>query len=118
MLRNVLFQVHWFVGITVGVILAVVGATGAMLSFEPEILHALNRDVRVATGAGKPMLTPPELLARLHEAEPGRRVSSLAVWSDPDACATSHVCRRRAIGSLPRRTAHDRRRAVRHPEVK
>ena len=83
MLRNVLFQVHWFVGITAGVILAVVGATGAVLSFEPEILHALNRDARVATGAGKPILTPPELLARLNEAGPARRVSSLAVWSDP-----------------------------------
>ena len=83
MLRNALFQVHWFVGITVGVILAVVGATGAILSFEPEILHALNRDVRVAAGVVQRPLAVPELLVRLHEAEPERRVSSLAVWSDP-----------------------------------
>ena len=83
MLRNALFQVHWFVGITAGVVLAVVGATGAILSFEPEILHALNRDVRVAGVGAQPPLAPPGLLAALQEAEPDRRLNSLAVWRDP-----------------------------------
>lgn len=83
MLRNVLFQVHWFVGVTAGVVLAVVGASGALLSFEPEILHALNRDVRVTHIGPQPPLDPPELIARVQAAQPGRRASSLAVWSDP-----------------------------------
>ena len=70
MLRNALFQVHWFVGITVGIVIALVGATGAILSFEPEILHALNRDVRTVAEASGELLSPAELLARLQAADP------------------------------------------------
>ena len=87
MLRNALFQVHWFVGITVGIVIALVGATGAILSFEPEILHALNRDVRTVAEASGELLPPPELLARLQAADPTRRVASLTVWSDTSRAA-------------------------------
>nr|WP_194719571.1 sulfite reductase flavoprotein subunit alpha [Pseudomonas typographi] len=40
--KKILFQLHWFFGITAGLILAVMGLTGAAYSFEDEILHALN----------------------------------------------------------------------------
>ena len=42
MLKKVLFQVHWFLGITAGTVLAVMGLSGALLSFEDEILRAAN----------------------------------------------------------------------------
>ena len=45
MLKKVLFQVHWFFGITAGLVLALMGITGALYSFEEEILDALNSDV-------------------------------------------------------------------------
>ena len=38
--RNAVFQVHWLLGITAGVVLALVGFTGGMLSFEDELLKA------------------------------------------------------------------------------
>ena len=44
--RKVLFQLHWIVGITVGIVLALVGATGAVLSFEQQIVASLARDGR------------------------------------------------------------------------
>jgi len=87
LLRNALFQVHWFVGITVGIVIALVGVTGAILSFEPEILHALNRDVRSVAMASAELLPPSELLARLQTDDPARRVASLAVWSDTSRAA-------------------------------
>ena len=34
--RALLFQVHWFLGITAGLVLAVMGVTGATMSFEAE----------------------------------------------------------------------------------
>ncbi len=34
MTRRILFQIHWFLGITAGFVLAVMGVTGALLSFE------------------------------------------------------------------------------------
>jgi sulfite reductase (NADPH) flavoprotein alpha-component len=41
-LKKVLFQVHWFFGITAGLVLALMGITGALYSFEDEIVDALN----------------------------------------------------------------------------
>jgi sulfite reductase (NADPH) flavoprotein alpha-component len=81
-LRYWLFQAHWLVGITAGVILAFVGATGAVLSFETEIVAWLNRDARtVAPGASQ--LPMPELVERIALEEPQRRVASVTVFADP-----------------------------------
>lgn len=45
MSKNALFQDHWFVGVTAGVVLAIVGITGALLSFEGDLQAWFNRDV-------------------------------------------------------------------------
>ena len=37
-LRQAWFQVHWFIGITAGTVLVVIGLTGALLAFHEEIL--------------------------------------------------------------------------------
>nr|WP_312392245.1 sulfite reductase flavoprotein subunit alpha [Stenotrophomonas geniculata] len=42
MFKNVLFQLHWLLGITAGAVLAVTGLSGAVLSFEDELLRAAN----------------------------------------------------------------------------
>ncbi|WP_313465806.1 PepSY-associated TM helix domain-containing protein, partial [Stenotrophomonas sp.] len=42
MFKNVLFQLHWLLGITAGTILAIMGLSGATLSFEDELLRAAN----------------------------------------------------------------------------
>lgn len=42
MFKTVLFQLHWFLGISAGTVLALMGLTGATLSFEDELLRALN----------------------------------------------------------------------------
>lgn len=86
-MRNVLFQLHWLLGITAGVVLAIVGVTGAVLSFEHPILDLLNADVKkVAVRPGGP-LAPPELLERIRSAHPDRRILSLVVSDEPDESA-------------------------------
>jgi sulfite reductase (NADPH) flavoprotein alpha-component len=78
-LRNALFQIHWFVGITAGIVLALMGVTGALLSFHHPIEDWLNRSVRtVAAQAHKP-LSPAELLTRIQLQFPERRILSLQV---------------------------------------
>jgi sulfite reductase (NADPH) flavoprotein alpha-component len=42
--KTIWFKIHWFLGITAGIILLVVGFSGAMLSFEKEILKAINQE--------------------------------------------------------------------------
>jgi len=84
LLRKLLSQFHWLVGISAGVILALVGITGALLSFEGAIVDWLNRDSRqVEAPAGQKRLSPPELLARIVAAQPDKRVTALAVFDDP-----------------------------------
>ena len=79
MARNVLFQIHWFLGITAGLVLAVMGVTGATLSFEPEILAALNRDRPVAATAVR--LTGPALIAQVVRQRPAAEIGRLIVPS-------------------------------------
>lgn len=76
MTRNMLFQIHWFLGITAGLMLAVMGVTGASISFEPEILAALNPDRPVAGGA---RLSGPELIDRFARQKPQATITRLTV---------------------------------------
>lgn len=83
-MRNLWFQLHWLLGISAGLVLAVMGVTGAALSFENELLRALNPTATaVAPRGGEPMLTPPQLLERLAQSQPDRIVGALSVSNVP-----------------------------------
>lgn len=87
MFRVALFQLHWFLGITAGVVLAVMGVTGAIISFEDELLVALNPGV-ASVGPGRgPLLAPPDLAARVLAQHPGARVSRIVANSNPGMAA-------------------------------
>lgn len=87
MLRKILFQTHWFLGITAGLVLALVGVTGAMLSFEDPILKAINPGVMTVEPAGREPLAPAALLARVAVAAPDKQVASLTLSADPGDAA-------------------------------
>jgi sulfite reductase (NADPH) flavoprotein alpha-component len=81
--RKVLFQLHWIFGITVGIVLAIVGATGALLSFEQQIIASLARDGRHVEANGRVLLAPAELLARVTASEPDKRITGLNIVHEP-----------------------------------
>src|SRR5262249_21801935 len=83
-LRQVLFQAHWLLGITAGVVLSVVGVTGASLSFGADLMRRLNRDVMEVTPQPQ-ALALTELVSRAQEAIPDRRISAIGVSSDRHA---------------------------------
>ena len=85
-MRNVWFQLHWLIGITAGTVLIVVGLTGAILSFEPEISRAINPDVMGVTPQGAP-LAPETLLERVRGVAADKRIASLTLASAPDDAA-------------------------------
>lgn len=87
MTRSVLFQVHWFLGITAGLVLAAMGVTGGLMSFEPELLAALNPGVVTVAPAATPPLSPPALLARFGEQRPAATITRLIVERDPSRAA-------------------------------
>ncbi|MCF5139585.1 flavodoxin [Pseudomonas sp. PA-6-1D] len=81
MLKKTLFQLHWFFGITAGLVLALMGMTGAAVSFQDEILRALNPTVLKVEKREAGVLPPAELVRKL-EATEGKTVSMLWVESD------------------------------------
>ncbi len=87
MLKKIWFQVHWLLGITAGIVLAVVGVTGATLSFEHEIKRWINPGVMTVTPQAGGPLSPADLLARVQTAVPGARIASLTLSADPENAA-------------------------------
>ena len=81
MLKKTLFQLHWFFGITAGLVLALMGITGAAVSFQDETLRALNPTVLKVEKREAGVLPPAELVRKLEVTE-GKTVSMLWVESD------------------------------------
>jgi len=76
--KKILFQLHWLLGISAGLVLSIMGITGALYAFEGEILGLINpTTLRVQMQEAGPM-RPAELVTRL-EAATGGKVSSLRI---------------------------------------
>ncbi|QEY61351.1 flavodoxin [Metapseudomonas lalkuanensis] len=86
MLKKTLFQLHWLFGISAGLVLALMGITGAAYSFQEEILRLLNAEtLRVEVREGG-VLPPAELVSKIEAAE-GKKVSGLWVETNNDHAA-------------------------------
>ncbi|MBG4763893.1 PepSY domain-containing protein [Pseudomonas aeruginosa] len=83
-MKKVWFQLHWFFGISAGLVLALMGVTGATLSFQDELMRALNPDVLVVQKRPEGVLPLDELVRRIEGAEPGRKVAFVWVEMDSD----------------------------------
>ncbi|MBA1194671.1 flavodoxin [Pseudomonas entomophila] len=79
MFKKTVFQLHWLFGITAGLVLALMGATGALWSFQDELLRLFNPDMRLVEPHASERLAPAELIRRVETAEQDR-VSML--WVD------------------------------------
>lgn len=94
--RRVFFQIHWFLGITAGFVLALMGVTGAAMAFEDEIMAALSPGVVLlgssdgsgSTGAvSPPRLSPDALAAAASAQRGGKRVQEVTLQRDPTRAA-------------------------------
>ncbi|WDS37020.1 sulfite reductase flavoprotein subunit alpha [Pseudoxanthomonas sp.] len=68
MIKNILFQLHWFLGITAGTVLALMGITGATLSFEDELVRwttPATDTIAAQQRAGLAPLTMEQLVVKL-----------------------------------------------------
>ena len=83
MLKKTLFQLHWLLGISAGLVLALMGITGAAYSFQDELLRALNSQVLQVDVQAGGVLSPDVLVPRL-EAASQRRVVRLNVQADAE----------------------------------
>src|SRR5688500_8708170 len=70
--KQVIFQAHWLLGITAGVVLALMGITGALYAFKDEISLATNSEVVRVQVRSNGMLPLPELIWRIEAAQQSR----------------------------------------------
>lgn len=95
-MKRKLFAIHSWLGLCLGLVLAVMGATGAMMSFEDEISRAIDSGYFAPGIPAGPDLSPDALVARVEAGHPGYYVDRLDWEMDR---ARSHAVRMRAIGN-------------------
>jgi len=77
-LKNILFQLHWFFGITAGLVLSIMGITGALYAFEGEIMRVINPQTLQVEVRDGGMLSPAQMVAKIEEAT-GQTVTGVRV---------------------------------------
>ena len=93
MLKKMFFQIHWFLGISAGLILSIMGVTGAIYSYEQQILKWINTDSYVVQIQNQPKLSPAELYLRFQQNQPEAKINSVTVASDPAASSTVNIAK-------------------------
>ncbi len=96
MIRTILFRAHWALGLTAGLVLALMGVTGALMSYEEAVVEALNARALAVEPADRVRLGPEALVARVEAQLPGQRVAGLGIPGDP-----GRAVRVRFAGSAP-----------------
>ena len=91
MIKKTFFQIHWFLGITAGLILSIMGVTGAIYSYEQQILKWINSDSYTVQVQQREKLTPAQLYQHFNHTAPDMKINSITVAQDPSASSAVNV---------------------------
>ena len=91
MYKNIWFKFHLILGLSAGFILLIVGFTGSMLSFEKEILNAINLDSYKVTVFDQGKLSTKELLEKFQEQKPQSKINGISISSFEDDSVSINV---------------------------
>ncbi|MFH7764805.1 PepSY domain-containing protein [Acinetobacter sp. BSP-28] len=91
MLKKIFFQIHWFLGITAGLILSIMGITGAIYSYEQPIQKWLSPDSYTVQVENRDKLTPAELYQHFQKTDPEMKINSITVAKDPTASSSINI---------------------------
>jgi sulfite reductase (NADPH) flavoprotein alpha-component len=95
-IKSAFLQVHSIIGLAIALVVGLMGLTGAMLSFEDEIVAALNRDVAKVELRSAPVLTPDQIVAKL-QGQPGAgKVQLMLLSSEPGVAVRARFARNEA----------------------
>ncbi|MDC4936861.1 sulfite reductase flavoprotein subunit alpha [Acinetobacter baumannii] len=91
MFKKFLFQIHWFLGISAGLILSIMGVTGAIYSYDQQILKWVNTDSYVVQAQSSPKLTPAQLYQHFTTIQPEIKINSITIAKDPTASSVVNI---------------------------
>ncbi len=94
--NQVWFRLHWLAGISAGVVLAVVGFTGAMIGCEEPLLRALNPEYRITPAPNTTPLPPSALVGIAASAHPDLSVRAF-LWHGDDTPVAVRLARAGAL---------------------
>ena len=89
--KKLLFKIHLILGLTAGVVLLIIGVTGAMLSFEKEILNTINKSTYMVESGESAKLSTKELLEKFQEKLPNSKINALTFYQDEKSSAVINV---------------------------
>ena len=91
MFKKTFFQIHWFLGITAGLILSIMGVTGAIYSYEQQILKWMNADSYTVQAENRDKLSPANLYQHFKQQDPDIKINSITIAQDPTASSTINI---------------------------
>lgn len=91
MLKKTFFQIHWFLGITAGLILSLMGVTGAIYSYEQQILKWINQESYTVQVENRAKLNPAEIYQHFQNTAPELKINSITVASAPSDSSSINV---------------------------
>ncbi|HEY6895500.1 MAG TPA: PepSY-associated TM helix domain-containing protein, partial [Rhodanobacteraceae bacterium] len=97
--QRILFRTHWLLGLIAGLVLAVVGGTGAILGFEAELIDALNPALHLDASARSDALSPSAVAALAVAAHDGYRARSID-WQGDDRAPIVRLARGNERGGV------------------
>lgn len=91
MLKKTLFQIHWFFGITAGLILSLMGVSGAIFSYQSQITKLINPESYSVTEQPRAKLTPAELFSHFKQQQPKIEINSISVTKSPTESSVVNI---------------------------
>jgi uncharacterized iron-regulated membrane protein len=96
--RKTVFWIHLGVGVSAGIVILVMSATGTLLMYERQITEWADRSYRSAPPSRDAARLPiSTLVAKVLDTDPGAKPSSITLQADPDAPATVSLGRNRSV---------------------
>lgn len=88
--KKIWFKIHLYLGLTSGIILMVMGTTGAMISFQKEILWLINKDSYVVKVSGQ-IQTEQQIIDNFRLKFPQANIRGLTVKNDPTSSVVVNI---------------------------
>lgn len=79
MLKKTFSQIHWFLGITAGLILSLMGVTGAIYSYDQQIQEWINPESFIVQVENRAKLNPAELYQHFQATDPSMKINSITI---------------------------------------
>ncbi|MCT7528653.1 PepSY domain-containing protein [Aliarcobacter cryaerophilus] len=90
--KTIWFKIHWFFGFVFGILLLLIGVSGAILSYEKEILQAINKDTYfVNIPQDKQILSTKEILEKYQTENPDSKINSISFSSDKSSSVVLNI---------------------------